>query len=132
MDSHLEKLREVQKEAWNKSSVGWKKWDEVMMTFLSPMTVEIIHMLCFRDDDMVMDAATGTGEPGLTIASMLKREKLQVLTWRKVCVQLLHRMLPSAAFIILKRRAVTSLHLSHSCEDKKMGTLKKLLKIPIL
>lgn len=76
MDPHLEKLREVQKEAWNKSSAGWKKWDEIMMTFLSPMTVEIIHMLCLRDDDIVMDAATGTGEPGLTIASMLKLGKV--------------------------------------------------------
>src|SRR5678810_1441285 len=76
MESHLEKLREVQKEAWNKSSAGWKKWDEVMMPFLSPMTVEIIRMLSVRHDDIVMDAATGTGEPGLTIASMLKRGKV--------------------------------------------------------
>jgi len=76
MDSHLEKLREVQKEAWNKSSAGWKKWDEIMMTFLNPMTIEIIHMLRLRDDDFVMDAATGTGEPGLTVASMLKQGKV--------------------------------------------------------
>ena len=76
MDSHLEKIREVQKEAWNKSSAGWKKWDEMMMTFLKPMTVEIIHMLRLSDDDIVMDVATGTGEPGLTIASMLKQGKV--------------------------------------------------------
>ena len=76
MDSHLEKIREVQKEAWNKSSPGWKKWGEMMMTFLKPMTVEIIHMLRLSDDDIVMDVATGTGEPGLTIASMLKQGKV--------------------------------------------------------
>ena len=76
MDSHLEKIREVQKEAWNKSSAGWKKWDEMMMTLLKPVTAEIIHMLRLRDDDMVMDVATGTGEPGLTIASMLKQGKV--------------------------------------------------------
>ena len=76
MDSDLEKLREVQKEAWNKSSAGWRKWDEIMVTFLNPMTVKIIHMLHLSDDDIVMDAATGTGEPGLTIASVLKRGKV--------------------------------------------------------
>jgi ubiquinone/menaquinone biosynthesis C-methylase UbiE len=76
MDSHLEKIRDVQKEAWNKQSPGWKKWDEMMMTFLKPMTVEIIHMLRLSDDDIVMDVATGTGEPGLTIASMLKQGKV--------------------------------------------------------
>src|SRR5690349_18302245 len=76
MDSHLEKIREVQKEAWNKSSGGWKKWDDMMMTFLQPVTAEIIHMLRLRNDDIVMDVATGTGEPGLTIASMLKQGKV--------------------------------------------------------
>ena len=76
MDSHLEKIREVQKEAWNKQSPSWKKWGEMMMTFLKPMTVEIIHMLRLRDDDIIMDVATGTGEPGLTIASMLKQGKV--------------------------------------------------------
>src|SRR5690349_7571518 len=76
MDPHLEKIREVQKEAWNKSSAGWKKWDDMMMTFLKPVTNEIIHMLLLSDDDIVMDVATGTGEPGLTIASMLKQGKV--------------------------------------------------------
>jgi ubiquinone/menaquinone biosynthesis C-methylase UbiE len=76
MDSHLDNIREAQKEAWNKSSTGWKTWDEMMMSFLHPITVEIIHMLRLRDADMVMDAATGTGEPGLTIASTLKQGKV--------------------------------------------------------
>src|SRR5690242_1018498 len=75
MDSQLEKLREVQKEAWNKSSAGYNKWGNVWMT-LNPMTSEIIHMLHLHDDDIVMDVATGTGEPGLTIASMLKHGKV--------------------------------------------------------
>jgi len=32
MEAQLEKIREVQKEAWSKSSQGWKKWDEMVMT----------------------------------------------------------------------------------------------------
>src|SRR5688572_18776680 len=71
MNSQHEKIREVQKEAWNKSSLGWKKWDPVMMGFLQPICDEMIRMLEINESDAVLDVATGTGEPGLTIASKL-------------------------------------------------------------
>jgi ubiquinone/menaquinone biosynthesis C-methylase UbiE len=76
MEPQLEKLREVQKDAWNKSSAGWKKWDDIVMEFLKPMSDEMIRMLRLKDDDIVLDVATGTGEPGLTIASILKNGKV--------------------------------------------------------
>lgn len=76
MEPHLEKIREVQKDAWNKSSKGWKKWDDMTMNFLKPTGEEIIRMLQLKDNNIVLDIATGTGEPGLTIASMLKRGKV--------------------------------------------------------
>ncbi len=76
MEPQLEKIREVQKEAWNKSSAGWKKWDDINMKFLKPMSDEMIRMLSLKDDDIVLDVATGTGEPGLTIASILKNGKV--------------------------------------------------------
>src|SRR6266404_889887 len=76
MEPLLEKIREVQKEAWNKSSAGWKKWDDIKMKFLKPMSDEMIRMLGLKDDDIVLDVATGTGEPGLTIASILKNGKV--------------------------------------------------------
>jgi len=76
MEPRLEKIREVQKEAWNKSSAGWKKWDDVMMEFLKPMSDEMIRMLHLKEDDIVLDVATGTGEPGLTIATFLKNGKV--------------------------------------------------------
>ena len=76
MEQQLEKIKEVQREAWNKSSAGWKKWDELMMRFLQPMTKEMISMLQLKDSDHVLDLATGTGEPGLTIASGMKSGKV--------------------------------------------------------
>jgi ubiquinone/menaquinone biosynthesis C-methylase UbiE len=76
MEPQLEKIREVQKEAWNTSSAGWKKWDDTVMEFLKPMSKEMIRMLRLKDDDIVLDVATGTGEPGLTIASILKNGKV--------------------------------------------------------
>lgn len=76
MEAQLEQIRDQQKESWNKFSPGWKKWDELTMDFLKPMGDEIIRLLNLKEDDMVLDIAAGTGEPGLTIASGLKGGKV--------------------------------------------------------
>src|SRR4051812_2862468 len=73
MEPALEKTREVQKDAWNKSSVGWKKWDGMMMNFLKPVGDAMIRMLNLKVTDNVLDVATGTGEPGLSIAMSVKQ-----------------------------------------------------------
>lgn len=78
MEQHLEQIREQQKEAWNKFSPGWKKWDDLFMDFLKPMGDEIIQRLNLKETDVVLDVAAGTGEPGLTIASKLKNGKVVI------------------------------------------------------
>lgn len=72
MNQQLEEIREQQKESWNKFSPGWKKWDDLVMDFLKPMGDEIISRINPSGSDNVLDIAAGTGEPGLTIASMLQ------------------------------------------------------------
>jgi len=76
MEAQLEKIKEVQKAAWNKSSEGWKKWDGLMMQFLQPLNDAMISKLNFRESDHILDVATGTGEPGLSIAAKLKTGKV--------------------------------------------------------
>ncbi len=76
MEQQLEQIREQQKESWNNFSSGWKKWDALTMDFLKPMGDEIIRLLHPKNDDVVLDVAAGTGEPGLTIASMLNGGKV--------------------------------------------------------
>ena len=76
MEPHLEQICEQQKESWNKFSSGWKKWDDLIMNFLKPMGDEIIQLIDPKNDDVVLDVAAGTGEPGLTIASILKGGKV--------------------------------------------------------
>lgn len=78
MEQQLEQIREQQKESWNRFSSGWKKWDELFMDFLKPMGNEIIKMLNPQSNDVVLDVAAGTGEPGLTIASMLQGGKVVI------------------------------------------------------
>jgi ubiquinone/menaquinone biosynthesis C-methylase UbiE len=48
----------------------------MMMGFLEPMNAEMIQMINVNDADIILDVATGTGEPGLTTASLLKRGKV--------------------------------------------------------
>ncbi len=76
MEQQLEQIREQQKETWNKFSPGWKKWDTLTMDFLKPIGDEIIRLLNPKGADVVLDVASGTGEPGLTIATMLTGGKV--------------------------------------------------------
>jgi ubiquinone/menaquinone biosynthesis C-methylase UbiE len=76
MEDQWKKIRDVQKDAWDKSSVGWKKWDSMVMAFLRPMGDEMIQLMNIADHYNILDVATGTGEPGLTIASMLKNGRV--------------------------------------------------------
>jgi ubiquinone/menaquinone biosynthesis C-methylase UbiE len=76
MEQELKAIREQQKETWNKFSPGWKKWDDLTMDWLKPMGDEIIRLLHPKDEDIILDVAAGTGEPGLTIASMVKDGKV--------------------------------------------------------
>jgi ubiquinone/menaquinone biosynthesis C-methylase UbiE len=68
MNPNSTQIRDQQKDVWNKFSPGWKKWDEFNMAFLKTMGDEIIAALKLPGPATVLDLATGTGEPGLTIA----------------------------------------------------------------
>ncbi len=76
MDSQFEQVRDNQKASWNKFSPGWKKWDDMTMKFLKPTGDKIISLINPKEDDVILDVAAGTGEPGLTITSMLPAGKV--------------------------------------------------------
>ena len=78
MEQQLEQISQQQKESWNKFSGGWKKWDELVMDFLKPMGDEIIRLIDPQKNDTILDIASGTGEPGLTIASKLPGGKVML------------------------------------------------------
>ncbi len=76
MGQQLEEIREQQRSSWNKFSPSWKKWDELNMDLLKPMGDEIIRFIHPKSTDLVLDIAAGTGEPGLTIATMVQDGKV--------------------------------------------------------
>lgn len=76
MSTQINDIIAQQRTSWNKFSSGWKKWDSVNMQFLKPVGEEIIQQLALKDDYIVLDVASGTGEPGLTIAEIVNNGKV--------------------------------------------------------
>lgn len=76
MEQQLTEIREQQKATWNRFSPGWRKWDDMTMDFLKPMGDAIIQQLHLKDTDVALDVAAGTGEPGLTIAGIVKNGRV--------------------------------------------------------
>ena len=66
-------IRNKQKDSWNTFSPGWEKWDDLTMDFLQSQGDEIIEALELKPQDNVIDIAAGTGEPGLTMASIVNQ-----------------------------------------------------------
>jgi SAM-dependent methyltransferase len=61
---------------WNVLSNNRRKWEKVIHSFLDPITQRLMRALLIFDDMQILDVATGTGEPGLTIASSFPNIKV--------------------------------------------------------
>ena len=72
MNEQLQTISDEQKKTWDKVSHGWKKWNEFTMNFLKPMGDAIIMALSIKNNDVVLDIASGTGEPAFSIAAIAK------------------------------------------------------------
>src|SRR4029078_11698776 len=72
----LQTISDEQKKTWDKVSHGWKKWNKFTMNFLKPMGDAIIKALSIKNNDVVLDIASGTGEPAFSIAAIAKNGKV--------------------------------------------------------
>ena len=68
-----DEIRDGQRAAWAGLSAGWEKWDPVIMDQLGPVGAAMIDRLGIADDQQHLDIASGTGEPGLTVAGLAPR-----------------------------------------------------------
>ena len=71
MSENHERIRDQQRDTWDRFSVGWKKWDATVLGWLAPFGAAMIQRAELHDDSHVLDVAAGTGEPGLTVASLV-------------------------------------------------------------
>lgn len=65
-----DEIRDVQRAAWAGLAPGWEKWDTIIMDQLGPVSAAIIDHLAISDDQQHLDIASGTGEPGLSVAGL--------------------------------------------------------------
>src|SRR6187397_2944413 len=63
-------IRESQRVAWARLSTSWEQWDSIIMDQLGPVGAAMIERLGIADDQQHLDIASGTGEPGLSIAEL--------------------------------------------------------------
>src|SRR5436190_20338179 len=74
-----EDIRDAQRTAWAGLSAGWEKWDAVIMDQLAPVSRAMIERLGIGPEQEHLDIASGTGEPGLSIARLAPQGRV-VLT----------------------------------------------------
>jgi ubiquinone/menaquinone biosynthesis C-methylase UbiE len=66
-----DEIRDQQRQMWDRFAPGWMKWDALVMEMLAPVGAEMIGALALRDGSEHLDIASGTGEPGLSIAALI-------------------------------------------------------------
>ncbi len=65
-----DEIRDAQRATWDGLSAGWEKWDSVITDQLAPVGAAIIEHLDVARDQQHLDIASGTGEPGLSVARL--------------------------------------------------------------
>ncbi len=74
-----DEIRDAQRATWAGLSGGWEKWDQIIMDQLGPVGDAMINRLDIGPDQQHLDIASGTGEPGLSIARLAPQGRV-VLT----------------------------------------------------
>ena len=69
MTTALEQIRDQQQATWDRFSPGWKKWDELVLSWIAPVSNALLEAARLRPSSRVLDVASGTGEPGLSAAA---------------------------------------------------------------
>ncbi|MBD8057799.1 class I SAM-dependent methyltransferase [Cellulomonas sp. JH27-2] len=65
-----DEIRDAQRAAWGERAAAWEKWSDVITGQLAPVGAAMIDALDLATRQH-LDVASGTGEPGLTIAAQI-------------------------------------------------------------
>src|SRR6185437_5269827 len=74
-----DEIREGQRARWAWLAASWDKWETIILDQLAPIGAAIIEGLQPAEDSHHLDIASGTGEPGLSIAKLIPNGRV-VLT----------------------------------------------------
>ena len=67
-------IRQKARMEWDVASVGWKKWEREILGGLQPVSHQLMRLVGITAGYSVLDVATGTGEPALTVAKIVGPE----------------------------------------------------------
>ena len=76
---NADEIRDRQRATWAGLSASWEKWDSVIVEQLSSVGAAMIEHLEITEVQQHLDIASGTGEPGLSIARLSPKGRV-VLT----------------------------------------------------
>ncbi len=68
MSESEDEMRQHARMEWNAAAPGWRKYGKDMFKWLAPVSDQLIRSTGIRIGQTVLDVATGTGRPALTIA----------------------------------------------------------------
>jgi ubiquinone/menaquinone biosynthesis C-methylase UbiE len=71
-------VRDQQRATWNKFSAGWKKWDDLVLSWIGPVRDALLDAAALKPTSQVLDVASGTGEPGLSAAARVPQGKVAI------------------------------------------------------
>jgi ubiquinone/menaquinone biosynthesis C-methylase UbiE len=66
-----DEMRHHARMEWNAAAPGWKKYGKDMLKWMAPVSDQLIRSTGITSGQTVLDVATGTGQPALTIARMV-------------------------------------------------------------
>ena len=77
--ARADEIRDGQRVTWAGLSTSWEKWDSVIVEQLAPVCAAMVEHLDLAEGQQHLDIASGTGEPGLSIARLAPQGRV-VLT----------------------------------------------------
>jgi len=63
-----EDFKATQRQAWGEAATGWRKWWRIFEAAAQPLNEKLVDLAGERPGQVVLDVATGIGEPALTAA----------------------------------------------------------------
>lgn len=64
-------IRDRQRIIWDHFAAGWKKWDAELLGWHRPFGDAVVEDAWLGSESVVLDVASGTGEPGFTAAALV-------------------------------------------------------------